>query len=109
MRFTNRGYDALKGVAQIWLPAAATLYFALASIWGLPDTTQVIGSITAVDTFLGVILGLSTKAYTPEADGRLVIDSSDPAKDTASIEFDQEPDLKGKRFFTLAVVPAKKA
>lgn len=63
MVFSNKVYDILKWVAQILLPALATLYFALAKVWNLPYSEQVVGTITAIDTFLGVILGLSSKAY----------------------------------------------
>ena len=59
----NKTYDVLKVVAQIWLPAIATLYFALAQIWGLPYGEQIVGTITAVDAFLGAILGISTAQY----------------------------------------------
>lgn len=63
MKFTNEVYNLLKSAAQIWLPAIATLYFALAGIWGLPAANQVIGSITAVDTFLGAILAISSAQF----------------------------------------------
>lgn len=59
----NSIYDTLKWIAQIVLPAIATLYFALASIWGLPYGEQIVGTITAVDAFLGAILGISTAQY----------------------------------------------
>lgn len=60
---SNRTYDKLKWVAQYLLPALGTLYFAIAGIWGLPYGEQVVGTITAVDTFLGVILGISSANY----------------------------------------------
>lgn len=60
---TNKAYDVLKWIAQLLLPALGTLYFALAGIWGFPYGEQIVGTITAVDTFLGVILGLSTMQY----------------------------------------------
>lgn len=60
---SSKVYDVLKFVAQILLPALGTLYFALASIWGLPYAEQVVGTITAIDTFLGVILGISSNKY----------------------------------------------
>ncbi len=60
---SNQTYDILKWIAQYLLPAAGTLYFALAGIWGLPYGEQVVGTITAVDTFLGVILGISSATY----------------------------------------------
>lgn len=63
MFMSNRVYDILKWVAQLLLPAAGTLYFALAGIWGWPYGEQVVGTITAVDTFLGVLLGISTLKY----------------------------------------------
>ena len=63
MKLTNKTYDYLKWIAQILLPAAGTLYFALSKIWGLPYATEVVGTITAVDTFLGALLGISSNAY----------------------------------------------
>lgn len=63
MKLSNKTYDVLKRIAQYLLPAVGTLYFALADIWGLPYGEQIVGTITAVDTFLGVILGLSTVQY----------------------------------------------
>lgn len=60
---SNKTYDILKYIAQIVLPAIGTLYFALAAIWGLPYAEQVIGTITAIDTFLGVVLGFSSSTY----------------------------------------------
>lgn len=63
MKLNNKIYDILKWIAQYLLPALGTLYFALAGIWGLPYGEQVVGTITAVDTFIGVILGLSTMQY----------------------------------------------
>lgn len=63
MIFNNKTYDILKWIAQIVLPAFGTLYFALAQIWGWPFGNEVVGTVTAVDTFLGVILGLSKRVY----------------------------------------------
>ena len=66
MKLNNKTYDILKWIAQYSLPAAGTLYFALAGIWGLPYGEQIVGTITAVDTFLGVILGISAATYKKE-------------------------------------------
>ena len=60
---SNKTYDVLKWIAQILLPATATLYFALASIWGFPYGEQIVGTITAIDAFLGVLLGISSYNY----------------------------------------------
>lgn len=59
----NKVYDVLKWIAQILLPALGTLYFALAGIWDFPYAEAVVGTVTAVDTFLGVLLGISTINY----------------------------------------------
>lgn len=63
MRMCDKTYNVLKWMAQLLLPAMGTRYFALASIWRLPYGEQVVGTITAVDTFLGVILGITTAQY----------------------------------------------
>ena len=60
---SNKVYDILKFIAQVVLPALGTLYFALAGIWNWPLGEQVVGTITAIDTFLGVLLGISTSKY----------------------------------------------
>ena len=64
----NKVYDVLKWIAMYLLPALGTLYFALAGIWGLPYGEQIVGTITAIDTFLGVILGISTAQYNKRVD-----------------------------------------
>ena len=63
MKMNDKLYDILKWIAQYFLPAAGTLYFAIASIWGLPYGEEIVGTITAVDTFLGVILGIASNTY----------------------------------------------
>ena len=70
MIMNDKVYDILKLIAQVILPALGTLYFAIASIWGLPYGEQIVGTITAVDTFLGVILGISTTKYNKRVDGK---------------------------------------
>lgn len=80
---TNRLYDKLKWIAQILLPAVGALYFGLSEIWGLPNGADVVGTITIVDTFLGVLLGLSAKQYSnsdARFDGEIDVASSGDAK-----------------------------
>ena len=60
---SNKVYDILKYIAQIVLPALATLYFALAKIWGFPYGTEIVGTIAAVDAFMGALLQISTNQY----------------------------------------------
>lgn len=62
-KMENKTYDVLKWIAQVLLPAAGTLYFALAGIWGFPCGEEIVGTITAVDAFLGAVLMLSTSQY----------------------------------------------
>lgn len=66
MRLSNKTYDTLKWIAQYLLPALGTLYFSVSQIWGLPYGEEIVGTITAVDTFLGVLLGLSSAEYKKE-------------------------------------------
>lgn len=63
MKISNKVYDILKWIAQYLLPALGTFYFALSTIWGFPYGEQVVGTITAIDAFLGAILGLSSATY----------------------------------------------
>jgi len=66
MKMSNKLYDVLKFIAQILLPAIGTLYFALAKIWGFPYPAEIVGTISAVDAFLGALLGISTMQYNKE-------------------------------------------
>lgn len=63
MTMSNKVYDILKYIAQIALPALGTLYFALSQIWGWPYGEQVVGSITAIDAFIGTLLHISNSQY----------------------------------------------
>jgi len=63
MKLNDKVYDILKWIAQYLLPALGTLYFALSTIWGLPYGEQVVGTITAIDAFLGAVLGISSITY----------------------------------------------
>lgn len=61
--FSPKTYDRLKFVAQILLPALGTLYFSLSDLWNLPGALQVVGTITAIDLFLGTVLGFSSQQF----------------------------------------------
>ena len=67
MKMSNKCYDILKYIAQIVLPALGTLYFALAKIWQFPYGAEIVGTITAVDAFLGALLKISTDQYNQES------------------------------------------
>lgn len=61
MKLPDKVYDILKWVCLIALPACGTLYFALSGIWGFPYGEQIVGTLTAIDTFLGALIGVSAK------------------------------------------------
>ena len=69
MSMSDKVYDILKYIALIVLPALGTLYFALAKIWGFPYGEEIVGTITAVDAFLGALLKISTNNYYNQAEG----------------------------------------
>ena len=71
MILNNKTYDILKWIAMVVLPALGTLYFALSSIWGLPYGEQIVGTITAIDAFLGALLGVSTNNYNKQEDNNV--------------------------------------
>lgn len=65
---SNKVYDVLKYVAMIVLPAVATLYSALAAAWGWSNAEQIVATITAIDTFLGALLQISSKQYSKKGE-----------------------------------------
>lgn len=67
MKISNKTYDVLKWLCLIFLPAVSTLYWTLSNIWGWPYAEQVTGTIAAVGTFLGVIIGISSRTYYEDA------------------------------------------
>lgn len=60
---SDRAYEILKWICVICLPAISTCYFALAGIWGFPYAEQIVGTISALTTFIGVLIGISTIQY----------------------------------------------
>ena len=69
MKFSNKTYDVIKWIAQIFLPALITLYGCIATACGIPHTDTVVTIGIGVDTFLGSILGLSSRSYYSDKDG----------------------------------------
>lgn len=79
----DRTYQVMKHMTQVVLPALGTFYFALTQIWSLPLGLEVVGTITAICTFLGVSLGVSTRAYNKsdaKYDGRIVVHEDENRK-----------------------------
>lgn len=69
MKLTDKAYDLMKWLVIIVLPALATLYAALAAVWTWPLADQVVTTITALDTFLGAVLCISTATYNTKNGG----------------------------------------
>lgn len=74
MKMSNKVYDVLKFIAQIVLPAIATFYVTIASIWGLPLGDEISRTVMAVDTLLGAILMISSHQYEKENDEKKIIE-----------------------------------
>lgn len=93
--FANSTYNVLKFCAQILIPALATLYLALAKIWDLPNAQEIALTAAAVDTFLGVILGLSSARYVDQVKQAKVRDAEEalPKLEKALVE-NADGDLK---------------
>ena len=95
-------YDVLKFVAQILLPATGTLYFALSAIWGLPYGEEIVGTLTAIDAFLGTVLMLSSSAY--HNSGAKYDGTATLLPDGDRVNFNVDPvDFKEKSEMTLKV------
>ena len=58
--------QALQWVALVLLPSLTTLWLALGPIWGLPRVQEVGATLTALDAFLGTILGVSAQSLARE-------------------------------------------
>jgi hypothetical protein len=102
--FSNKVYNVLKFIALVLLPAAGSLYFALSGIWNLPDVTQVVGTISVVDTFLGGVLGLSSRSYSAPVDGHVTVDDSDPDLLGMNVQLKNPQEVAGKSSVHLKVV-----
>ena len=74
MKLSNRAFDIMKFIAQIVIPAIGTLYFALAQIWHLPLAEEIVGTLTAIDAFLGALLGISTANYNKQLAGEQLME-----------------------------------
>lgn len=81
MNLSEKRYNLLRAIALIWLPALGTFIFALSDTWGFAGASQIVGSIMALDAFLGVILGLSINT------GIVLLGSQDPEKHIDGVKF----------------------
>lgn len=92
---SNGVYDTLKKLVQIIIPAFSALYFTMATIWGWPGAEQVMASLAAIATFLGVLIGLSNKSYNnseSKYDGQMiVVQNDDTGSKVFSLELNGDP------------------
>jgi hypothetical protein len=94
--FSNKLYDFLRRSATLILPAAGTLYFTLAQIWGLPNGEAVVGSIAAVNVFIGILVQLSKRSYNnsdARYDGSLDITSKDDGTKVFMLNVGKNPEV----------------
>jgi hypothetical protein len=99
VKVSNKLYDSLKFVAQILLPTLGTLYVSLAALWDLPEPQKVAGTILAVDTALGIVLGLSANTYNKSGagvDGALQVTDT-PTKTDFTLAIDTAPEQLAKQ------------
>ena len=86
---TNKTYDVLKYIAQIVLPAIGALYAALTPLWNLPYGEQIVGTIAAIDVFLGALLQISSNKYYKQGKDVLGTLAIDPENETANFNFNE--------------------
>lgn len=107
MMFSNQTYDKLKWIAQILLPALGTLYATVGYIWGLPRVEEIVSTILAVDTFLGVMLSLSNKSYESSGakyDGHVSVQTGTEDQKSLALSLDANPsEIEGQKEITLKV------
>ena len=90
---SNKMYDILKNLCTKWLPGLGTLYFALCKIWNFPYGEEVVGTITAICTFIGVCIGISSKMYYGDTKELNITVLEDPSIEGHG-DLSEEEDLK---------------
>ena len=91
---SNKTYDLLVKLVQLVLPAAATLYFTLAGLFGLPGAEQVVAAAAAFATFFGVLLRVSNASYQAsdaKYDGQVNVVTDDTGNKVFSLELAGDP------------------
>ena len=66
MKIPDKLYDIHKRAVIIALPELAKSYAALSAVWAWPYSEEIVTTITAVDTFFGAVLCISTATYNKE-------------------------------------------
>jgi hypothetical protein len=98
MVFSKGVYDKLKFLAQIVLPALGTLYATVSGLYAWPNTEEVVGTVIAVDAFLGVLLSVSTKFYNDsdeKYDGEFKMVDTPEGKAIGAFNLERNPEALG--------------
>lgn len=100
-------FNLLRRCVELLLPAIGAFYFAMAELWGWPNPGEVVASIAALTTLLGVVLVVLRNSYEKsdaKFDGELSVDTSDPERDIFQVDLgDDLPNLASKDAITLKV------
>lgn len=59
MVLPEKVYQILKWLSLVCLPAVCALWVALGKIWGFPYVAEIAGTISAIEVFIGAIIGVS--------------------------------------------------
>ena len=59
---SNKTYDIIKKIALLIAPAV-TFFAALVDIWGIPYGQQIVATLAALDTFVGVAVTILASNY----------------------------------------------
>ena len=81
MKLSSSVYDTLKWVVLIALPAVSTLVVGLGALYNWSFTSQLVGTLTLITTFLGSLVKLSNNKYNQDEnnfDGFLTSNGQDP-------------------------------
>lgn len=62
MKMTNEQYDLAKKIITQWSPALGVLIAGIATLYNL-DATKIVGVLSLVTAFAGVVLGVSSDNY----------------------------------------------
>lgn len=100
---TNKSYDLLMGLTKYVLPAFGTFYLAIAQIWGAPYGEEILGTVVALETLLGIILGVAKRKYVPETDGELVVMTDEDGDKGLSVSLGDPVAVLGKTDIVLKV------
>lgn len=102
----NKTYDFIKFLTVVLLPALGTLYFALSQAWGLPSGEAVLGTMMAIQVFIGAVMGISSKKYEESGEkyvGEINV-ADTPDKTLFSLDLKGDPEeLKDKKEATFKV------